>query len=100
MSLMSKVQALIAGITSPRVRLDVAGTINFLYELYASGRINEEQLRSDLFEICFEVIAMSNPDLMDEEIRERTGIVVDDLVRTMKIEGVRRRMIARFTSRY
>jgi len=99
MSLYQKILALVSGIDSPRVRFDVMSTMHFLYDLYCSGRINEDQLRDDIFDVCVEVIAETNPELSEDEVRKRAGIVADDLVRTMRVEGVRRRILARFGGR-
>jgi len=99
MSLSQKVLALVSGIDNARVRFDIMSTINFLYSLYCSGRINEDQLRDDLADICFTVISESNPDLSEDEVRKRANVLADDLTRTMKIAGVRRRALARFASR-
>jgi hypothetical protein len=95
---MSKVRALISGIDDPKVRLDVAQTINFLAGVYSSGRINDNQLRDDLFEICSDVIAMSNPDLDAEEVRKRASVVAEELFRAIRIESVARRIGVRYLS--
>jgi hypothetical protein len=96
MSLMQKVQALIAGIEDPKVRLDVASTIKFLSDLYGSGRANEEEVRSDLFDICADVIRMSNPALVEDEVRKRASIVADELFQTIRIELVMGRTMAKY----
>jgi len=96
MSLSQKVLALVAGIDNPKVRFDIMSTVNFLFNLFISGRVNEEQLRGDLFEICLSVLTESSPELTEEEIRKRASMLADELVRTMKIEGVSKRALARF----
>jgi len=98
MSLTQKVLALISGLDNPKARMDVASTINFLYDLFLDGRITEGQLKDDLYDICREVIAMSNPDLLEDEVRKRSAIVAEELVKTMKIEGLAKRTISRLGS--
>jgi hypothetical protein len=99
MSLSQKVSALVSGIMNPRDRFEVMSTIYFLFDVYSSGRINEEQLRTDLVDICSTVLAETNPELTEDEIRKRANVLADELARTMKVEGLRRRTLARFASR-
>jgi len=96
MSLWVKINALVSGIPDNRVRLDIATTINYLYNVYTAGGINEEQLRSELVNICRDIIEMSNPLLAPEEVRKRAEIVADDLVKTMRIKALTDRVRARY----
>lgn len=100
MSLSQKVIALVSGLDNPKARMDVASTINFLYGLFVDSRVNEDQLRNDLYDICREVVAMSNPNLTEDEVRTRASVIVDDLVKTMKIESLAKRTINRMASAY
>jgi hypothetical protein len=96
MSLTQKVLALISGIDDPRARIDIMSTINFLFDLYCDGRIGDEDLRSDLNDICSQIISITRPELTEEDVGRRVKVVVDELVKTMRIEGLRRRTIYRF----
>jgi hypothetical protein len=93
---MQKVQALVAGVDDPRVRLDVMSTINFLADLFHSGRINENQLRNDLFEIASTVISMTRPELTEDDVRRRANVVVEELTQTLKVDQLYRRTLSRF----
>jgi hypothetical protein len=94
MVLMAKVQALIAGIDDPRARVDVAATIKLLADLYVHGRIGEDDLRRDLTDVVRTVVSYTMPDLLEEDIRDRVELIVDDLVRAIKIEGLRMRALS------
>lgn len=96
MSFMQKLQALTAGIDDPRVRMDVMSTVNFLADLYFSGRIKEDQLRDDLFEVASTVISMTRPELTEDDVRRRANVVVEELVQTLKVDGLMRRTLSRF----
>jgi hypothetical protein len=96
MSLSQKLLALVSGIGDPKVRIDIMSTINFLFDLYTSGRINEDQLRTDLFDICQTIVSECNPELLEDEVRKRANMLADELVRTMKVDGLRARTLARF----
>jgi len=98
MTLWTKINALIAGISDPKTRIDVATSINYLYNLFSHGAISEDQLRSDLKEICASVLEASNPLLTEEEAMRRAEAVVDDLIRTMKLESVHHRVRVRLKS--
>ena len=99
MSLSQKLLALVSGIDNPKVRIDIMSTVNFLFDLYTSGRINEDQLRGDLYDICRTIVSECNPDLVEDEARKRASVLVDELVRTMKVEGLRARTLSRFAGR-
>jgi hypothetical protein len=98
MTLWTKINALLAGISDPKTRIDIATSINYLYNLFSHGAISEDQLRSDLKEICASVIEASNPLLTEEEAMRRAEAVVDDLVKTMKLESIHYRVRMRMRS--
>jgi len=93
MSLMQKLQALTAGIEDPKVKFDIMGTINFLADLYSSGKINDENLRNDLLDICRTVVEITNVDLTKEEIEARAKLIADDLFLEIKVRNLRKRII-------
>jgi hypothetical protein len=97
MSLMQKVQALISGIDDVRVRMEVASTIRFLADLYSNGRAGEDEIRKDLLEICTDVLRLSNPDLLDEEIAERAKILADEIFQSMRLDRLVQRTIYRYS---
>jgi hypothetical protein len=98
MTLWTKVNALIAGISDPKVRIDIASTINHLKNLFSHGAISEDQLMGDLKEICATVIEMANPLLPREEVMKRAEAVVEDLVKAMKVESIHYRVRLRMRS--
>jgi hypothetical protein len=95
MTLWGKIRALISGIDDPKVRTDVAATINFLIDTFAHGGISEEQLRSDLTEVVGTVIETVNPLLTPDEVKARAEVVADDFIRTAKVESLHYRIRAR-----
>jgi hypothetical protein len=96
LSVALKVKALTAALPDPASAMNVASTINFLFNLFSNGKINEEDLRRDLRDICRTVLNITNPDLTEEDVRKRVEVVVDELVESMKIESLSRRVMARF----
>jgi len=85
--------SLIRKIPDPSVRTDIASTINFLKDLYESGHISEEQLRSDLREVIETVLEYIRPDLTREEIENEASKKVEEFVRAIKLGALKSRML-------
>lgn len=96
MSLQSKIVNLISGITDPTMRVDVASTINYFFSLYSTGRATEGELRDSLLEVCLDIIGFTHPELTQDEVKERSKILVEEIMRSFKVEGTVRRMMSRF----
>jgi hypothetical protein len=90
-----KVNALISGLSDPRVRIDVAQTINFLFGVYCQGKVKEDEVRGDLYEICHTVVRESNPLIAEDEVRVRAEALTDDFLRTFKVQSLNRRLTNR-----
>lgn len=90
---------LISGISDPTARTDLAASIRYLYELYASGKVGDEEIRNDLIEICSLVLSMTRADLIEEEIRKEAVRYADELLRAFKLESLRRRLFFRYGTR-
>jgi len=90
---------LIAGITDPMVRIDVASTINYLFAIYTDGTINEGEARNALREVCTDVVYVLYPEFTEEEIRKRVASMVEGFMRAFKLESTVRRMLSRFRPR-
>lgn len=99
MSLQAKILNLIGGIKDPSVRIDVASTINYLFSLYCSGTVREDEIRRSLLEVCMDVITVTYPDLTLEEIRKKSEVLVDEFIKAFRVESTVRRMFSRFRSR-
>jgi len=99
MSLQAKILSLISGITDPTMRIDVASTINYLFQIWLGGNVREEEIRGSLFEVCFDVISGVHPELTEEEVRGIASDMTKEFMRIFKVEGLTRRMMARFRPR-
>lgn len=99
MSVRAKVLNLLSGITDPAIRIDVSSTIFYLMDVYASGSAKEAEIKQSLFEICFDVIRATRPDLIEEEAREEAQKMADELMSAFKMETLRRRVSASFRAR-
>jgi len=93
--LWDKVRKLISDIPDNRIRFDAASTINFLFDVYASGGVDEDSLKNDLRDICQTIISITNPLLSPDDVKDKVETLVNDLVNVMKIESLVRRTRAR-----
>jgi len=99
LSLQARIINLIAGITDPMVRIDVASTVNYLFSVYTDGTISESEARNALREVCTDVVSVMYPEFTEEEIRKRVALMVDEFMRAFKLESTMRRMLSRFRPR-
>jgi hypothetical protein len=93
MSLVQKLNALVAGIDDPKIKFDVMGTINFLADLYSAGKINLEDLMRDLLDICRTIVGITNVNLTQNEVEAKAKLLAEDLATEIKLQGLRKRMI-------
>lgn len=90
---------LIKDLTDPIMRIDVASTINFLSDLYNSGKISEQELAEDLTDVCTTVFKKTRPDLADVDLDELVKKEVEDFIRVIKLSGLRRRLSSKYSIR-
>jgi hypothetical protein len=95
MSFTKQIQALTAALSDPKQRFEVARTLNFLKDAYSAGKMSDEQLLSDVKEVCEATIALASPDLTEDEVRERAATVAEEIVKSIKIECLFRRTLTR-----
>ncbi|RLI87538.1 MAG: hypothetical protein DRP01_01645 [Archaeoglobales archaeon] len=100
MSLQRKIMTLIAPIPDPTTRMDVASTINYLFSVYNTGVVNDDEVKDALFEVCRDVLEATNPDLGMEEIRKRAETLAKEFMSAFKLESSVRRMMSRFRGRF
>jgi hypothetical protein len=78
------------------VRVDVASTVNYLFTLYASGHANETEVRDALYTACLEVVSAMHPELTQEEVKKKSGIMAEEFLRAFKLESTSKRMMSVF----
>lgn len=92
MSLEALILTLISEIDDAAIRSDIAATITYLSELYATGRISENELKDELKEVVRTVIEAVNPHLLPEEVAEKTEDLTAQLIRQIKLKTLRVRI--------
>jgi hypothetical protein len=94
-TLAQKINSLISGLGDPRVRIDVAQTINFLFGVYCQGKVTDGEVKNDLFEICYTVVKESVPNITEDEIRARADALAEDFLRTFRVQSLSKRLTNR-----
>jgi len=100
MSLQSLILSLISDIDDPAVRMDVASTIVFLKDLYLSGAMGAEQLKSELKEVALTVIDALHPELLPEEREKKAEEMASQMARAIKLETLRARAFSKHRPRF
>jgi hypothetical protein len=95
MPILALVNEMLADMTDVRTKLEIANTINFLYNIFSTGKITEEQLRADLKEIVTVLVENRYPEMTDEEKRQKIEEIVGMFMRQIKLETLARRMAAK-----
>jgi len=81
LSVQAKILNLLSGITDPTVRMDIASTVNYLFSIYSGGHANEDEIRNSLYEVCLDVISVTHPELIEEEVRKKSRTMVEEFMR-------------------
>ncbi len=98
MSFQALVLSLLGSIDDPAVRGDIATTLVFLADLYNSGRLSDSDLRRELTEVVDTVLAYVQPELLPPQRKEKTQMLVDQLMRAVKVRGLQRRSLTRLAT--
>lgn len=96
MSLQAKILSLLSGITDPAIRIDVASTINYLFDVYCNRSADENEIKDALFDICVTIIGAKHPELTMDECRSKAEILVDEIMKSFRVESIKRRIGTRF----
>lgn len=95
MSLHNLIMSLISDLRDPTIRIDIASTINYIYSLFSSGNINENQARDAIYDVIVDVLRATRFDMTDEEIKKKAASLTDDFIKAFRIESIRRRVSSR-----
>ena len=88
-----KILSLLSGIDDPSIRLEVLRTVQYLYEVYASGQASEDEIRNDLIEVLLTVITAKHPELTQEEARKMAEEMANSIMIDFKMTTMTRRLM-------
>ncbi|MEM2196419.1 MAG: hypothetical protein QXH10_09270 [Ignisphaera sp.] len=100
MSLSMLIKNLIAPITDPATRIDIATTINYLFSVYLEGADSEDRIRAGLYEVCETVLRATHTDLTEAELKDAVEKIVNDFMKAFKLEALRHRVLSGIKTRY
>lgn len=96
MSLVQKIKVIMDLFVDTSIRLDLAQTIKFLFDVYSSCRASEEEILADLKELFTAVINTAKPDLPPNERAAMVDQLAEDMINTFKLEGALKRMMTKY----
>ena len=99
MSLASLVLTLLGDIDDPAIRNDISSTLYFLRDLYMGGQINEKVLFAEVKEVVKTVLGATNPELLPDELEKKSTDFANQIVRVVKMETLRARVLSKHMSR-
>ena len=97
MSLASLILSLLGDIQDPRVRSEIAATVYFLRDVYMHGRMGEEELYEELCGVISTVLDVTHPFLLPDEKKKKVDEMAKQMVRAIKIETVRARLMRKMS---
>ena len=87
--------SLVSDVDDPTIRIEVLRTINFLYQVYQTGRVTDDQIYNDLFEVCLTIIRYKHPDLTPEEQAQKAKEFAERLLEEFRIGSLTRRTLGK-----
>jgi len=91
----AKVLKVLEGITDPELRINVSSTVFFLLDVYATGKVDENEIKRDLTDIFKDVIAYKNPGMPPPQVLEEAKKVAEDVLRDARILRMARMTMGR-----
>ncbi len=95
MGLQEKILSLMKGIDDPAMRMEVFRSIQFLFEVYTTGEVSEEEILDDLVDIAATVLSMKHPEKTEEQIMEEAKKLAGELMAHFRAETITRRLLAK-----
>ena len=99
MSLQAKILNLVSGIDDPAARIEIARTIKFLYEVYMHGVGSPEEVEKSLMEVAMVIVDFKEPELSEDEKKEKAKKIVEDIMRSFRMEAMYLRTQKMFRAR-
>lgn len=93
--LVNIITSILAFVDDPALRSHFAMTINMIREAYLSGSADEQEIKSDLTSIIFEILKISSRKPIDEakkkELQKKTQDYVDEIMDLLRVEMTTRK---------
>jgi len=90
------INKLLTGLKDPELRVSIASTINYLLDVYSYSNVDEDELRKDLYDICFDVFRVTMGGSPKEEIVNKSKDMAEEFIRAFKLASVYRRAMSKW----
>lgn len=90
------INKLLVGLKDPEQRVGIASTINYLLDIYSTSKVEEDELRNDLYEICFNVLGITMGGLPKDEIVDKAKNMAEEFLRAFKLSSIHRRAMSKY----
>jgi len=95
MSYQSIVLDLLSGIDDPALRMNISQTLYYLKGVFSTGRVPEDQIRDDIYDVVKTVLEFKNPFSSPDEIDKEAKQVVEKIMLAIKLETAPSRFMER-----
>lgn len=86
---------LISGIEDPSIRMEVGKTITYLYSVYESGEVRDDEIRRSLEDVVDTIVRAKHPELEKDERRAMVRRMVDEIMQAFRLQSIFRRTAGR-----
>ncbi|RSN73372.1 hypothetical protein [Candidatus Methanodesulfokora washburnensis] len=94
---------LLGDIQDPTMRANIATTITLIVDAFTAGLADYEEARKDLIDTCEGVLAMTDPEAITPEgkqrIKERAEAIADSILKVAKLTMIRQSVMRRTAER-
>lgn len=82
---------LISGIDDPVIRVEVSKTLMFLYNVYASGKVSEGEVKKSVEEVVRKVLKAKHPELEPEQLKILVKQTTEEIMDAFSLQSIFRR---------
>lgn len=94
-----KVIKLLDGITDPVLRANVSSTIFFLMDVFASGKVSEEEVKGDLLDVFKQILAYKHPEWPPPKVHDEAKKLLEDIISDFRLARMTRMVMGRARAR-
>ena len=95
MSYHAVIMDLLSGIDDPGVRMEVTNSLYFLKNVFSTGKVPEDQIRDDIYDIVVDVLRLKMPMATEEEIDRTAKEYVEKIMQAIRLETLSTRLLQR-----
>jgi hypothetical protein len=99
MSLQKIIIDLLKGIDDPEERVKIASSINMIRDMFATGKMSYDELKTELTNIVASIYAWKHPELTYEEVLEKSKPTVEEMTRAIVLSTLSQRVRSTFRTR-